>query len=139
MDTDAIQTEQRAVAMADSDSTRLNQITESIIGCAFRVHNTLGHGFLESVYENALCHELRKSGLSCERQVRFDVEYDGVVVGHFLADLIVEDCVVTEIKVAKGIDEAHVAQCLNYLAATKLSVGLVLCFARRVLVKRLIL
>jgi GxxExxY protein len=128
--------------MADidpKDAEQLNQITEVVIGRAFRVHNVLGQGFLENVYENALAHEIRKAGLACEQQVRFDVVYDGVVVGTYVADLVVEGSAIVEIKVAKGIDDAHVAQCLNYLAATRLPVGLVLCFARKVIVKRLLL
>ena len=76
--------------MSESD---VNKITEKIIGCAFRVSNTLGAGFLEKVYENALTHELRKSGLAVLQQHPVTVFYDGVVVGEYFADLLVEGCV----------------------------------------------
>jgi GxxExxY protein len=117
--------------------TKLNAISERIIGCAFRVHNVMGYGFLEKVYENALAHELRKSGLTCEQQRRITVQYDGVLVGEYVADLVVEDAVLIEVKSARSIDDAHVAQCLNYLAATNLPLGLLLNFDKRVEVKRL--
>ena len=116
----------------------LSQLTERIIGSAYAVHNSLGSGFVEKVYENALVHELAKSGLGVQQQVAFAVRYDGVVVGEYVADLIVEGVVLVELKVARAIDEAHIAQCLNYLAATCLPLGLVLNFHRRVQVKRLL-
>jgi GxxExxY protein len=116
----------------------LNRLTELVIGCAYTVHNTLGVGFLEKVYENALVHELRKAGLTVLQQVSFDVVYDGVVVGQYTADLVVEGVLLLELKVARAIDEGHVAQCLNYLAATRLHLGLILNFHRKVQVKRLL-
>jgi len=96
----------------------LNPLTEKIIGCAFRVSNTLGPGFLEKVYENALAHELRKSGLEVRQQYPISVLYDGQVVGEFLADLLINDQIVVELKAARNLDDAHMAQCLNYLKAT---------------------
>jgi GxxExxY protein len=119
------------------ETGRLNSISERVIGCAFRVHNVLGYGFLEKVYENALAHEIRKAGLACEQQRRILVEYDSVVVGDYVVDLIVEDALLIEVKSARAIDEAHVAQCLNYLTATELPLGLVLNFGKKVEVKRL--
>jgi GxxExxY protein len=105
----------------NGDKRRLNGMTETIIGCAFRVANGLGVGFLEKVYENGLFHELRKAGLQVEQQKAIQVEYDGVIVGNYVADLLVEDEVLIELKVAKSINEIHLAQCLNYLPATGLN------------------
>ncbi len=106
----------------------LNQISEKVIGAAFTVANTLGTGFLEKVYENALAHELRKLRLSVEQQKFVEVYYDGVVVGSYAADLLVESVVLIELKATKSVDSAHLAQCLNYLKATGLRLGLVLNF-----------
>ena len=109
------------------------------MGCAYKVCNTLGCGFVEKVYENALVLELKKSGLKVEQQRNVDVLYDGVVVGEFAADLLVEDRVIVELKAAKALDEVHVAQCLNYLKASGLHVGLLLNFGRpRVELKRIV-
>jgi GxxExxY protein len=113
----------------NADQQRLNQITERIIGGAFTVSNTLGCGFLEKVYENALAHELRKTGLTVESQHPIQVRYDGVIVGDYVADLLVEGCVLVELKAVKALDEIHVAQCLNYLKATGLTVCLLLNFS----------
>jgi GxxExxY protein len=118
---------------------RLNGLTEAIIGCAFKVGNTLGSGFLEKVYENALAHELRKAGLRVEQQRPITVYYDGVPVGDFAADLLVEECVLVELKAIKAFDEVHMAQCLNYLKATGLKICLLLNFgAPKVQVKRVV-
>jgi GxxExxY protein len=106
----------------------LNTISERIIGCAFKVSTTLGVGFLEKVYENALAHELRKNGLKVEQQKRFRILYDSVEVGYYDADLVVEEKVIVETKTVKGFDEIHMAQCLNYLKATGLTLGLLLNF-----------
>jgi GxxExxY protein len=107
----------------------LNAITERIIGCAFKVSSALGPGFLEKVYENALTHELRKCGLKVEQQKRFRVFYDGVEVGYYDADLVVEEKIIVETKAVRALDDVHMAQCLNYLKATGLSLGLLLNFA----------
>lgn len=118
------------------DDSSINGVTEKIIGAAFRVGNKLGHGFLEKVYENALTYELRKLGLQVQQQQAVSVFYDGVVVGEYVADLIVNDVVVIELKAIKSLDDIHSAQCINYLKATKKSVCLLLNFARKVDVKR---
>ncbi|MBL8826014.1 MAG: GxxExxY protein [Planctomycetaceae bacterium] len=107
---------------------RNKELTEKIIGAAYQVANTLGVGFLEKVYENALGHELRKRGLRVECQRPIGVYYDGIEVGCYVADLVVEGIVIVELKNAQAIDDAHVAQCLNYLRATGMSVGLLLNF-----------
>jgi len=118
---------------------RINQITEKIIGCAFRVGHTLGIGFLEKVYENALAHELRKVGLVVQQQIAIEVYYDNVVVGFYKADRFVEQIVAVEIKHVKAFDDAHVAQTLNYLRAARKRVALLLNFgASKVEVKRVI-
>ena len=94
---------------------------------------------MEKVYENALAHELRKAGLKTEQQHPVSVRYDGAVVGEYLADLLVEDCVVVELKAVKALDDVHLAQCLNYLKATALSLCLLLNFgAPKVQIKRVV-
>lgn len=122
----------------DTDERRYDGITERIIGSAFRIHNVLGAGFYEKVYENALVHDLRKSGLLVEQQVRFPVEYDGVLVGEYVADLIVERLVLVETKAVKAIEEAHIAQAINFASASRLPVGLVLNFGQKVTMKRIV-
>ncbi len=115
----------------------LNRLSERIIGCAFQVSNTLGCGFLEKVYENALAHELRKNGLHIAQQSPIKVIYDDVVVGDYFADLLVENTVIVELKAVKEINPAFAAQCLNYLKATDLSLCLLLNFGKpRVEIKR---
>ena len=106
----------------------------------FKVSNTLGPGFLEKVYENALAHELRKAGLDFRQQYPISVLYDGTVVGEFLADLLVNEQVIIELKAVKNLDDAHLAQCLNYLKATGLPLCLLINFGTpRVQVKRVAL
>jgi GxxExxY protein len=117
----------------------LNEVTERIIGGAFTVANSMGCGFLEKVYENALSHELRKAGMKAEQQKRLAVHYDNVLVGEYIADLIVEETVLVEIKAAANLDKAHMAQCLNYLRATGLSLCLLINFGNpRVQIQRII-
>ena len=118
----------------DTGEDRVNLLSKRIIGCALTVLHGLGTGFLEKVYENALSHELRKAGFGVSRQHRMVVRYDGVVVGDYTADLLVE------LKVAKAIDEIHHAQCLNYLKATGLHLCLLLNFGKpRLEIKRIVL
>src|ERR1700733_5240768 len=107
----------------DTGEDRINLLSKRIIGCALTVLHALGTGFLGKVYENALVYELRKSGLAVSQQHPMAVRYDGIVVGEYTVDLLVEDIVLVELKVAKAIDEIHLAQCLNHLKAT----GLHLC------------
>jgi GxxExxY protein len=123
----------------DADEHRLNEVTERIIRCVYVVANTLGNGFLEKVYENALAHELRKAGFVVEQQKGIKVRYDGVVVGDYLADLLVQKEVLVELKAVKTLDNIHIAQCLNYLRATGLKVCLLLNFGTpKVQIRRLI-
>ena len=92
----------------NTDRTNLNGLTERIIGCAFKVANALGHGFIEKVYENALAHEMRKSGLGVVQQRGIVVFYDDVIVGEYTADLMVEDQVIVELKVVEALSDVHV-------------------------------
>lgn len=122
---------------ATADREHLNQISKRILGCAFAVSNGLGSGFLEKVYENALAHELRKAGLSVVQQHAMVARYDGVVVGEYVADLLVESLVLVELKHARVIDDVHLAQCLNYLKVTGLRLCLLLNFGKpRVEIRR---
>src|SRR4051812_40114426 len=114
----------------NTDEHRYHALTERIIGCCYSVSNGLGCGFLEKVYENALAHEMRKAGLFVEQQARFAVIYDGVEVGEYIADLVVERTVLIELKAVKGLDEIHAAQCINLLRATGLPVCLLMNFAK---------
>jgi GxxExxY protein len=122
-----------------SDMNPVNALTEKIIGCAYKVSNTLGCGYLEKVYKNALAHELRKSGMKAGQQTPLPVYYDGELVGDYLADLLVEDTVIVELKAVKVLDDIHAAQCMNYLKSSRLPVCLLLNFARpRLEIKRFI-
>ncbi len=103
-------------------------LTERVIGCAFKVQNTLGCGFLEKIYENALLHECCKAGLEVRAQYPIRVLYDQIVVGEYLADLLVDGCLLIELKAAKALDDIHLAQCLNYLKATGFKTCLLLNF-----------
>jgi len=117
---------------------KIDEITEKIIGCAYTVANELGHGFLEKVYENALTHEIRKTGLTIEQQRPIPVMYDGIVVGDYTVDLLVANEVLVELKTVKNIDDIHLAQCLNYLKATDCKICLLINFGNpRVEIKRI--
>ncbi len=111
-----------------ANEDRPNALSHQVIGCAFTVLNTPGAGFLEKVYENALAHELRKAGLAIEQQKGVTVMYDGIEVGAYVIDLIVEQTLLVELKAAKALDQAHHAQCINYLKASGLRLGLLLNF-----------
>ena len=104
------------------------ELSKQIIGCAMTVHRTLGPGFLESIYQNALAHELRKSGLCVECEKKISVVYDGIVVGDFSADMLVGGVVLIENKAVQALALAHEVQLVNYLTATRIDVGLLLNF-----------
>jgi len=110
------------------DRRALGKLTESVIRCAFTVSNTLGCGFLEKAYENALAHELHKVGLRAVRQHAITVYCDGVAVGEYAADLLVERTLLVELKAVRELDDIHLAQCLNYLKATDLGLCLLMDF-----------
>jgi GxxExxY protein len=125
----------------DSGSAKLlhEETTGKIIGAAFEVHQQLGYGFLERVYQRALQVELLRRGVTAEIEKRIQVEYKGVIVGDYDADLIVNGCVAVEIKVAQQYDKRDEAQLLNELKATGLKVGMLVNFGRvKVEYKRLV-
>ncbi len=114
------------------------ELTERIIGVFYDVYNELGHGFLESVYQGAMEIALRDSGLTVEREVAVPVWFRNRDVGNFKADLLVESCVLLELKTAQAIDRAHEGQLMNYLRATQIEVGLLLNFGPRLQFKRFV-
>jgi GxxExxY protein len=120
----------KVMQMDEGDARLLEPVTERIIGCAFSVANALGHGFVEKVYENALAHELRKCGLGVVQQRGIVVIYDGIIVGEFTADLLVEDQVIVELKVVAALSDVHLPQCRNYLRATGKPLCLLINFGR---------
>jgi len=107
---------------------RLNDISRRVIGSAHCVSSALGHGFLEKVYENALCIEMTHRELKVMQQVPLQVFYAGRVVGDYIPDILVEDCLVLEIKAVPSIGRVQRQQCLNYLREANLRLGLVLNF-----------
>lgn len=124
----------------DERREKFDQITEKIIGCCYTVATALGNGFLEKVYENALAHELKKSGFRVLQQHPVKVMYDDVEVGDYVADLLVENSVIVELKAIKALDNIHRAQCLNYLKATGMSVCLLVNFGPpKIEIKRVVL
>ena len=113
------------------------EMTQTVIGCAYRVYNTMGFGFLESVYEKCLLIELAKAGLRAESQKPIDVYYEKHLVGKFVADIVVEDRIILELKSTRELAVTHEVQLVNYLTATRLDVGLLLNFGpEKVEVKR---
>jgi GxxExxY protein len=124
---------------ADERRSRTNAKTERILAAAFQVSNVLGCGFLEKVYENALAYELTKQGFRVQQQWPINVHYDNTVVGQYVADLLLDEEVLVEIKAIKCFDDIHVAQCMNYLKATGKTICLLLNFgAPRVEIKRIV-
>lgn len=114
-------------------------LTHRIIGAAYEVHRSLGHGFLERVYVNALLEEFRLAGLNFTTEAPVDVSYKRATVGQYFADLLVDDKVIREVKAVRQVLPEHEAQLLNYLSATGIEVGLLLNFgARSMQVKRLV-
>ncbi len=114
----------------NADERRFADLTHQVIGCAMEVSNTLGCGFLEKVYENAMAIALQNTGLAVEQQVRFEVQFANQPVGEYICDLLVERTVVVEVKAIKALDDAHFAQCMNYLKVTNLSLCLLFNFAK---------
>ena len=113
------------------------KLTEKIIGCAYRVYNQMGFGFLESVYEKCMLIELNKAGLDADSQKPIKVYYDNDIVGDFVADIIVNDTIILELKSVRRVIKAHEVQLVNYLVATRKPVGLLLNFGEtKVNVKR---
>ena len=125
----------------DADERRLilNATSESIIGGAYEVSNELGCGFVEKVYENAMVVEMRLSAMAVRQQYPIKVFYKGELVGDYIADLLVASNVLVELKAVKALDDVHLAQSMNCLKATGLSLGLLINFGRpRIQVKRVV-
>jgi|ERR1051325_945861 GxxExxY protein len=114
----------------------VNDLTQTIISCAYKVHNTLGPGFLEKIYENALRIELQRAGFKVKQQQPINVVYNGEIVGEYFADLWVDERVVVELKAGLTVVKEHEIQLVNYLAATGISDGLLINFGSSVQVKR---
>ncbi len=121
-----------------NEQFRHAELTQGIIGTFYEVYNELGHGFLESVYENSLCIALRAKGYEIHQQIAVPVSFRGQLVGDFHADLLVNKVVLLELKSCRSIDQAHMAQLLNYLKATEIEVGLLLNFGPRPEFKRVV-
>lgn len=116
------------------------ELTHEILNVAFEVHNVLGCGFLEKVYENAMMSEFRKRGIRAVSQMEMKVQYKDEEVGLFYADMIIDDKIILEIKTVERLTKVHQAQLLNYLKAIRFRVGLILNFANtRLEYKRMIL
>jgi GxxExxY protein len=115
-------------------------LSERIIGCCLCAHRALGPGFLEKIYEEALCLELGKAGLAFERQKTVVIAYDGKAIGEHRLDLLVAGTVVVELKACRGIEDIHLATARSYLKATSLPLALVINFARPTLdIRRVVL
>ena len=114
---------------ANSDSKLLHaDLTDKIIGVYYDVYNEIGHGFLESVYSNCMMVAFKSEGLMVQREIAIPVFFRGVDVGQFKADLVIEGCVLLELKAVQNLDRSHEAQVMNYLRGTTLEVGLLLNF-----------
>ncbi len=114
------------------------QITDKILNAFYKVYNTLGFGFLEKVYENALAIELTKLGLEVKQQTQIPVYYDGILVGDYFADVLVQDLIILELKAAEALRIEHYAQLTNYLKASDKELGLLLNFGKKPEFKRII-
>lgn len=119
-----------------NENYKHTETTKKIINAYYNVYNQLGYGFFEKVYERAMMIELPKHGLNCERQKNVKVFYEGVEVGDYFADMIVEDCVIIELKAVEVIAPEHEVQLVNYLKATKIEVGLLFNFGPKPQFKR---
>jgi GxxExxY protein len=122
--------------MIESENFLHSGLSEQIIKCFYKVYKVLGYGFLEKVYHNALLIELRSFGLDCKSLSPLKVYYNQKQVGFYITDLIINDCIIVEIKAAEVLNEAHEAQLTNYLRATDIEVGLLLNFGKKPAVRR---
>lgn len=120
----------------ERDNFKHSDLTDKIIKAFYNVYNTLGYGFLEKVYENAMSIELGKMGLTNSKQQPIDVFYDEYQVGSYFADIVVENNVIIELKAAENLSTGHEAQLTNYLRATEIEVGLLLNFGKQPQLKR---
>ena len=110
--------------------------TELIINAFYKVYNRLGYGFLERIYHNSFVHELQKNGFNIKSEYPIKVTYDGVLVGDYFADIIVDNCIIIEVKATEQLREEHECQLINYLKATEMEVGLLFNFGRKPTFKR---
>ena len=122
----------------DHSGFKHGEITQKVIGVFFDVYNELGYGFLESVYEKSLEFALMSNGIRACRKIEIPVNFRGHNVGDFEADLLVENCVLLELKSCRALDSSHESQLLNYLRATDIEVGLLLNFGLKPEFKRLV-
>ncbi|NLB89272.1 MAG: GxxExxY protein [Syntrophomonadaceae bacterium] len=118
------------------DNYLYSDLTEKIIGCAYKVFDKLGSGFLEKVYENALKIELEKNGFKVIQQYPIKVFYDDTLVGEYFADLLVEDKIIIELKAATELSKAHETQLINYLRSTGYQVGILINFGDKLTIRR---
>ncbi|GHV43638.1 hypothetical protein FACS1894180_3310 [Bacteroidia bacterium] len=114
----------------------IDELIQVVIKAAYKVHNTLGAGFWEKIYEQALLIELRNSGVEVEAQYPVNVFYEGEKLGEYFADLFVDDCLIVEIKAVENLTVGHEKQLVNYLAATKIDDGVLINFGSSVQIKR---
>lgn len=119
-----------------NENYKHSEITKLIINAYCNVYNQLGCGFLERVYERAMMIELTKLRLKCEQQKNIKVFYEGIEIGDYYADIVVEDCVIVELKAVETIAPEHEVQLVNYLKATEIEVGLLLNFGSKAQFKR---
>jgi len=126
----------KGFARREAEEFKHGEVTQRIIDVFYHVYNTLGYGFLEKVYENAMVVELTGRGLQVRQQQPIRVYYSGQSVGEYFADLVVDDTVIVELKAAEQVAEEHEAQLINYLRATRLEVGLLLNFGPKPQVRR---
>lgn len=117
--------------MEESDVVVPQELIDVILKQFYRIYNDLGYGFLERVYQNALYFALVEQGLKCETEKPIKVYHDGHVVGDYRADLLVENCVILELKACEELNPAHEAQLINYLRATEIEVGYLLNFGKK--------
>jgi GxxExxY protein len=114
-----------------------DELTEKVIGCAIKLHRVLGPGFLENIYHQALAYELGKAGIPYVNEARMQVKYEGIILGDYIADFLIEKRVVVEIKAVETVLKAHEIQLVNYLSAIRFDIGLIINFgSQKVQVKR---
>jgi GxxExxY protein len=118
---------------------KYREITGKVIECALKVHRKLGFGFLENVYANALMIELKTAGLGAEKEKRIEISYEDELIGDYVADIIVDNKIILELKAVKEVNSAHEAQLINYLKATGMEVGLLINFGEKIQIKRKVL
>jgi len=122
--------EYKVESLSDSERAALNAVCEVVVGAFYEVANTLGPGFLERVYEQALVRELRIRNLKAESQVSVPVHYKGAAIGTYFADILVEEKLIVELKCVDRFSDEHFAQCINYLKATNIRICLLVNFQR---------